>query len=235
MTTRRSPIRPLILLAAHGERGGAGDDARLGRLAREAAALTPEADVATALVSVEGDVAAVLAEAGERPVACLPLLFSDGFFHTQRLVPHFGRPDRRLAPPLALWPGFAGVLAEEAGRRLAGRHAAQTILAAHGSRRPGRSAAVARGLAGELAALVGPVEAAFLEEPPFAADVLARAAGPVALVGLFLGDGLHGGEDFARLAETPGVAVAFTAGEMETLAGFVAERARGELAALRRS
>jgi sirohydrochlorin ferrochelatase len=43
------------------------------------------------------------------------------------------------------------------------------------------------------------VEAVFLEQPPTLTDVLSRQSGPVVVVGLFVGDGLHGGEDVARL------------------------------------
>ena len=43
---------------------------------------------------------------------------------------------------------------------------------------------------------------AFLEEAPFAQDVVAAAEAPWSAVGLFLGDGMHGGEDFDVLVST---------------------------------
>jgi len=110
--------KPVILLAAHGERGGAANNERLARLVDEVQALLPEADVGSVLVNVEGVVPAAVAACGERPVVGVPLLFSDGFFYVQRLKPHFGGPGRVLSQPMALWPGFAPFLADNIAHRL---------------------------------------------------------------------------------------------------------------------
>ena len=63
----------------------------------------------------------------------------------------------------------------------------RVVLVAHGSRTPGKSAAAAQRVAAQLQARYGRVEAAFLEEPPFARDVLAGIDPPYAAVGLFFG------------------------------------------------
>ncbi len=224
-----------MLLAAHGERGGAANNARLAQVTAEVQARLPQADVGSVLVNVEGVVAAAVAACGARPVVGLPLLFSDGFFHTERLAPNFRAPTTALAAPLALWPSFAPFLADNLALRLLARHAdPRVVLVAHGSSRSGRSAECARRVAAQLGARYGRVEAAFLEESPFASDAIRDIEPPYAAIGLFFGEGRHGGEDFDLLtagAPTPPVA-AFTAGELPGLPGLLAAEARRLLATL---
>lgn len=226
--------RPVILLAAHGERGGAANNARLAGLVEAVGAAVPEADVGSILVNVDGVVERTLEACGTRLVVCLPLLFSDGYFHAQKLKPHFGGGGRVLAPPLALWRSFAPFLSDNLALRTIS-HAAdpRVVLVAHGSRRPGRSAACARLVGQQMQARYGRVEVGFLEEAPFAADVVAAVEPPWVAVGLFLGEGLHGGVDFDVLVSTAPRApvAAFTAGELPGLAGLIAAEARS-LAAL---
>src|SRR6185295_12373179 len=129
---------------------------------------------------------------GERPVLCLPLMFSDGYFFTERLKPHFNTPARVLAPPLALWPGFAPMLSDNLALRMIA-HAVdpRVVLVAHGSKKPGASGVVARRVGGLIQGRYGSVEVGFLEEAPFARDVLAKVRAPYAMVGLFFGEGMH--------------------------------------------
>lgn len=224
--------RPVILLAAHGERGGAAKNARLAEITAAVGRALPEADVGSVLVNIEGLVEKTLAACGERPVLCLPLLFSDGWFYQQRLKPHFVAANHALAPPLALWRSFAPFLADNLALRLIS-HAAdpRVVLVAHGSKQPGRSAECARKVAGEMQARYGRIETGFLEESPFARDVIARAEPPYSCIGFFLGEGLHGGEDFDVLVSTAPVApvAAFTAGELPGLPGVIASEARGRM------
>ncbi len=224
--------RPVILLAAHGERGGASKNARLAEITHEVGKAIPEADVGSVLVNVEGLVERTLAACGSRPVLCLPLLFSDGYFYQQRLQPHFIAPNQNLAPPLALWRSFAPFLADNLALRLIS-HAAdpRVVLVAHGSKHPGRSGECARKVASQMQARYGRIDTGFLEEPPFARDVITAAEAPYSCIGLFLGEGMHGGEDFDVLVSTaphPPIA-AFTAGELPGLAGLIASEARERL------
>ncbi|OYX47544.1 MAG: hypothetical protein B7Y90_12780 [Alphaproteobacteria bacterium 32-64-14] len=224
--------RPVILLAAHGERGGAANNARLAGIVDQVAAAIPEADVGSILVNVEGVVERAVAACGARPLVVLPLLLSDGFFFSQRLKPHVSGPGRTLAPPLALWRSFAPFLADNLALRTIS-HAAdpRVVLVAHGSKQTGRSAACARLVAQAMQARYGRIEAAFLEEAPFAGDVIARTEQPWAAVGLFFGDGMHGGEDFDVLVSTAKhrPVAAFTVGELPGLPGLVAAEARALL------
>jgi sirohydrochlorin ferrochelatase len=238
MSGERDGDRPVVLLAAHGERGGETNNARLAALTAEVGAMLPEADVGSVLVSVEGLVARTLEACGARPVVCLPLLFSDGYFYTDRLKPHFDGKGRRLAPPLAFWPAFAPFLADNLALRLIAHSVdPRVVLVAHGSKRPGRSAEAARRVAGQLQARYGRVATAFLEESPFAREVVARIEPPFAAIGLFFGAGLHGGEDFDVLVATAPAtpAAAFTVGDLPGLAGLVADEARARLADIRSS
>ena len=224
--------RPVILLAAHGERGGAANNARLARLVDEVSALIPNADVGSILVNVEGLVERTLEACGTRPVLCLPLLFSDGFFFTRRLKPFFAGEGHTLAPPMALWRSFAPFLADNLALRTIS-HAAdpRVVLVAHGSKTPGRSAACARTVAQHMQARYGRIEVGFLEEPPFATDVAVAAEPPWAAIGLFLGEGLHGGEDFDVLVSSAHhrPMAAFTAGELPGLGALIAAEARDRL------
>lgn len=225
--------RPVILLAAHGERGGAARNERLSRVVEGVQRCIPEADVGSVLVNIEGLVGKTVEACGERPVLCLPLLFSDGYFYAERLKPHFKSPTRRLAPPLALWPGFAPMLADNLALRLISHSAdPRVVLVAHGSKTPGASAATARKIAAQMQARYGQVEVAFLEEPPFARDVMARVRPPYSCIGLFFGEGLHGAEDFDVLVASAAAppAAAFTAGELPGLVQLIAAEAQQRLA-----
>jgi hypothetical protein len=224
-----SDRRPVILIAAHGERGGAANNQRLASLVEAVSAMIPEADVGSVLASVEGVVPAALAACGDRPVICLPLLFSDGFFMTERLKPFFHGEGRHLARPFVFWPRFTPFLADNLALRLISRaEDPRVILIAHGSQRSSRSAEGARYVGSRLAARYGRVEVGFLEQAPFAAEVIASAEPPYAAVGLFFGDGLHGGEDFDVLVggapKLP--AAAFTVGDIPSLPALVADEAR---------
>ncbi|MFT3724357.1 MAG: hypothetical protein QM773_12290 [Hyphomonadaceae bacterium] len=224
--------RPVILLAAHGERGGAANNVRLARIVEAVGAIVPEADVGSVLVNVEGVVEKAVAACGVRPVLCLPLLFSDGFFYEKRLKPALTGANHRLAPPMALWRSFAPFLMDNLALRTIS-HAAdpRVVLVAHGSKQTGRSAACARQLAGLLQGRYGRLEVGFLEEAPFAADVVANTEPPWSAIGLFLGQGMHGGEDFDVLIATARhkPVAAFTAGELPGLPGLIAAEARERL------
>lgn len=230
-----SKAKPAVILAAHGERGGAGDNERLQKLADDVAALTPQADVGWVLVNEADAVPRCIAEVGKRPTVFLPLLFSDGFFYRERLVPHVVGAHRKLADVLAFWPGFPIFLADNLAHQLAAQLVdPRVVLIAHGSGKSTASSDAARRVAASLQDRFGEVSMAFLEEAPYAADVLCEVDPPFAMVGLFFGAGMHGAEDFGRLvAEAPNrPAAAFTVGELPGLADLVSRKALQELAKL---
>src|SRR5262249_52116315 len=143
----------------------------------------PGADVGSILINVEGVVEKALAACGQRPVLCLPLLFSDGWFYTERLKPYFTWPNHKLAPPLALCRSFAPSLSDNLALRLISHSAdPRVVLVAHGSKKPGRSAECARKVAAQMQARYGRIEVGFLEEAPFARDVVASADPPYSCI-----------------------------------------------------
>jgi sirohydrochlorin ferrochelatase len=75
------------------------------------------------------------------------------------------------------------------------------VLLAHGSRRSRNSASAAEQTASKARAhrLFADVRVSFLDEPPSLEKAVSEISGPVAIVGLFSGDGLHGGNDATRL------------------------------------
>ncbi|MEZ5937093.1 MAG: hypothetical protein R3C52_02610 [Hyphomonadaceae bacterium] len=241
-----------MFLAAHGERRaegpgeGPGDrddetprDARLLSLCDSVSDLLGGVETAPLLASDADATARSLARAGARPVVVLPLLFSDGYFFTRlRAALETAGPAgaiRRLGEPMIRWPGFAAMLEDEIRRAAGAPSDLHLVLIAHGSKTPGgASAQSARALAARLAPSFASVACGFLEEAPFAAEFVSAAPAPYGLAGLFLGEGLHGRDDFGALVEgavrLP--AFAFTAGALPGLARLIADRARTELETL---
>jgi sirohydrochlorin ferrochelatase len=80
------------------------------------------------------------------------------------------------------------------------------LLVAHGSGKDPSS----RNATASVARLVDErcefrrIDCAFLEEPPFLPDALAAAAGPLVVVGMFIGEGLHGIEDLGAAVAATG-------------------------------
>jgi sirohydrochlorin ferrochelatase len=75
------------------------------------------------------------------------------------------------------------------------------VLLAHGSRHSRNSASAAEQTAAKARAhqLFADVRVSFLDEPPSLDKTASEISGPVAVVGLFSGEGLHGGNDAMRL------------------------------------
>ncbi len=212
-----------VVVAAHGERRpGAGN---LGLL-RHAAALRTRADFAGVFAGVlrgEPAIEPAMAEAGGSGAAEIlvyPFFMSDGAIVREVLASRIAacRPGlpTRLLPPLGLEPHLAPLLSRQA---ISAAHAAgfepsrtRLLVAGHGSRRGGASAWATRRAAGllEAAGLFASVEAAFLEEPPLIADRLAAERGPVVVLGLFSGEGMHARYDVPAAIDSTGAHAAYT-------------------------
>lgn len=167
------------------------------------------AEVAVGLLNGRPPAAEALASLRAPVVTIVPFFMEAGWF-TQVAVPRAlglagpltereGRTLRYVAP-LGTHPDMAGVI-EARVRRIAGAVSA-VVAVGHGSARaPGRFTA----LHGHVARLAragrfDSIEAAFLEEPPFAADAMARRRdGSLAVVGFFAGEGGHVREDLPEL------------------------------------
>jgi len=203
------PPSVALLLAAHGERGGSADNAGILRLVETLAARGIVAKVGAGFINGAPTIAAAVKALAESNIVVYPVFASDGYFVRVRLpqmLTESGGYDRltQVLAPLGLDPGLPGII----GRRLVERaradgvrpEQANVILMAHGSRRDPASRLAAQALAERLknGSPFHAVTVALLEEPPSLQQAVAGLAGPILLVGLFCGDGMHGAEDVRR-------------------------------------
>jgi sirohydrochlorin ferrochelatase len=233
-----------LLLMAHGERreGAENDAAR--RLASDLRARDLFAQVEIGFLRGEPTLAQALRRLGGAEVVVYPLFMTDGHVaraSREQLRLHAqtgeGAQSLRLMAPLGLDPALADVIAERAAAAAAraGHYPGNVglTLVAHGSSREGASRAAAQALVERLRmlGLFGHVDAAYLEEPPVLPDVLSNLDRPTILVGLFCGDGLHGGVDIPRAVETlerRDVVFAGNAGTWPEIGDVIAARCAGE-------
>jgi sirohydrochlorin ferrochelatase len=231
---RRGDLVPALLVAAHGERGGAASNDGVRRLTAELAASAIAGEVDFGLLSGAPSIADGLRSLRATEVLVYPLFLADGFFAAARLPRLIEAANAgaarivRLLPPLGLDPALAALVARRAGdaaRRL-GAAAAQTtvVLLAHGSNRDQAS----REAAGRLAALIAArrrfraVRIAVLEGGLTLGETLDAVRGPAVVVGLFAGEGLHGAEDVPALLAARDVGFAGNVGAWREIAGVVA-------------
>jgi sirohydrochlorin ferrochelatase len=153
-----------------------------------------------------------------------PLFASDGYF-TRKRLPELLAADAadkniRVLPPLGLDPGLADVILRHVARCADANGfscaEARIVLLAHGSRHDPASRQAAQALAEPVRRRGGlrSVDVALLDEPPSLRQALVGQDGPVIVVGLFCGDGLHGREDVPRQIEEIGRTDVFFAGNI---------------------
>jgi sirohydrochlorin ferrochelatase len=180
-------------------------------------------------------IAAALAGFAARDVLVYPLFMSEGYFTRVRLpqllaaaAPVSGR-RVTLLPALGCDPRLAALIADKAGVAVRARGFAErdvaVVLLAHGSRSDAASRHAAQHAARRIDALrrFAGVACAFLEEPPALADCIAALSGPAVVIGLFVGDGLHGGQDVPALIGALGSRAMFggNVGSWPEIAGIV--------------
>ncbi|PHP67675.1 hypothetical protein CSC94_08230 [Zhengella mangrovi] len=216
---------PLLLLAAHGERGGQGDNARLREICRLVAAAAGSTGavrcgVLSGLPSLEQ---AVRGEA-DRQVVVYPVFMSEGYFVREALPARLQAAGVKAAflPALGTDPAFAAACADHL-RVLDDGRPDRVLVAAHGSTKDDRSRRATEAFAADLAGHLGvPVSCAYLEEAPFVAEALTQLEPSDALVSLFAGHGLHGADDMSRIVAARG----FPPGRVITPAADMAMIAR---------
>lgn len=204
--------RPALLIVAHGERGGAGTNALVHAVARRLRDGRRFATVEVGFIRSEPSLEAAAAHIHARRLVIYPLFMSDGYYVRNAIPERLGISQGRdrtgravdIALPLGLDPALPTLIADTALQAAArtGIEPAKSrlLLVAHGSSKSGYSAAAARKIAGRVATLAGfaDVGVAFLEEEPMLVTALASLPGPALVLGLFAGDGLHGGEDLPQ-------------------------------------
>lgn len=235
---------PVVLLVAHGERREGATNAGVWRLVEELRGAGVASEVGAAFLSGEPPVAQALAVHRDRRVLLYPLFLSDGYFSQVRLPELLeaapkGRGSVETMPPLGLDPALTDLVrgiarrgAEQSG--FAPRNSALMLLA-HGSTKDAASRNATLALRDRIAGqgVFGKVLAAFLDEPPTLSEALSGHAGAAVVVGLFVGDGLHGGGDAPRLVaemRSPQVVFAGNIGGDRGLAPLIATSVRERLA-----
>lgn len=231
LNARKRPAQVAVLVAAHGERTPGAENANARRVAEALADGGLAAEVGVGFISGSPSIAEALRTLTSPRIIVYPLFASSGYFSRDRLVQLLDEGNRQnreltLLTPLGLdqgMPDFVIARASEACRDHGFAPASSTIiLLAHGSRRnaASREAAewVARGIQGRSS--FGDVRIALLEEHPFLHEAAHGVMGPVVVVGLFSGEGLHGARDAPRLiAELARSDVAY-AGVVGSMAGI---------------
>ena len=165
-------------------------------------------------ISKEPTLQSVLADLSPGPVLIYPLFMSDGYFVMQAipqtLEAEAGTRQIDVAAPVGLSPGLPRLVAQhgEAAAQAAGFFAQdiQLLLVAHGSKSDPASRNAAQCVASALAMeeRFAGIELAFLEESPFLDDQIRAVEGPVVVVGLLAGEGLHGGVDLPEAVARSG-------------------------------
>lgn len=202
--------KPTLLIVAHGERGGAGDDRFVHGLVKQLQRSPQYASVRTCFLSKEPSLKRVFEGLPPGPVVIYPLFMSDGYFVKQAIPRSLetGSADSGTAhrsavilKPVGLHPGLPELvagLAEKTARDLSvPAQDCHLLLAAHGSRHDGasRRATLAVAEAIRTKNTFAGIEVGFLEEQPFLDDQITKIAGPAIAVGLFASEGMHGAID----------------------------------------
>jgi sirohydrochlorin cobaltochelatase len=207
----------VLVLLAHGDRGGERRNGTLTALSRRLRALLPDLEVRAGAFNGEPGIDEAMRRLPPRgAVHVYPLFMSEGYF-TRSAIPdalegHVDPGEGRVIvhPPLGVASGLTDIVssrARQGARRLGVADGAATILlAGHGSVK-GDAARLAieeqrRRL--EAKGAFAAVRAAYLEEAPYIDPTLETLRDPLVVVGMFAGDGLHAAEDvpesIARLA-----------------------------------
>jgi sirohydrochlorin cobaltochelatase len=233
-----SAIRPDLLLLAHGERLDGQTNEAVNLMISTLRERKAAAEVGVGFLSASPSIE----EAVQRLTApCLlvyPLFMAEGYFlriATDRLRKAAMQDgmSRRLdiLPALGIDPTLAELVVARAAMAASERGFALAetalVLVAHGSLRQEASQAATDRLVERTRRLgrFGEVYGAFLEQPPSLAVALSGHAGPAVVVGLFVGNGLHGQADLRRLIGLlPAERIAFAgnAGSWPDIADLVA-------------
>ena len=202
-----------LLIVAHGECGGVGDDRLVHRVAERVRGWPRFNAVNACFIRGEPSIKAVAQNRPAGATAVYPLFMSDGYYVKHAIPEYLGsasgrdtgdQPAVRIMRPVGLNPKLPLLFAELAkhAAHSAGMNCreASLLLVAHGSGKSpeSRKATLAVAAALEKADLFAAIETGFLEEAPFLPDQLATIAGPVIAVGLFIGEGMHGAEDLPQ-------------------------------------
>jgi len=195
-----------LLIAAHGERRAGASNESVLRIARAVAAKKIVSAVAVGFIRGEPSIGEALQRLSGPKVIVYPLFVANGYFTRDRLVQLLDETNGKgrsisLLPPLGLDRGLPKLVADHAARVARERGfspgASTVVLLAHGSRQNPASREATEQMAAEVTKLgmCRAARVAFLEERPFLEEAVRTCPGPVIVVGMFSGEGLHGARD----------------------------------------
>jgi sirohydrochlorin ferrochelatase len=210
LTVCANACRTALLIAAHGERGAGRNNEATFRIARALSARRLASEVAVGFIRGEPSIKDALGVLTAPRITVYPLFVSNGYFTRDRLAQLLEEANSEgrkvdVMAPLGLDPGLpdlvAAFAAEAARRRGFGPRACNVILLAHGSRKNPASRRSTERMARALGTCASfkSVRGAFLEESPSLDATAAGIQGPIVVVGMFSGEGLHGAKDAPRL------------------------------------
>lgn len=209
----RSAHRIGLLLVAHGERSTGATNNTVVRLAAAVAERCIVDEVGYGFLKAEPTIKDAVRALSADEIIVWPLFLADGYFTKVRLPQLLAgavtdsRRKLRIETPLGLDPALPVLIAEKAAAAAhrSGLAASDTTVAllAHGSSTNAWSRVATERLALALSGLDRflDVRASFLEEAPSLTDAVAAVRGPVVVVGLFICEGRHGGDDLPRLLD----------------------------------
>lgn len=213
-----------IVLCAHGDKRGpiTERDSNLRHLMKIIQYEFSPASCQMVLLSEAGSLEKAVSKVCDGELLVVPLIFSDGYFYKkiERVLAAASSKCRgtlRILAPLCDWSELADCIAQKIG-------GGPVLLVAHGSARSSASKKANERLANQVMTNVSDsVLCAYLEEEPFAEAVLAKGDVALNVVGLFLGNGLHGEVDWRSLISKARCAPvsSFTIGSMDEFGKLV--------------
>jgi sirohydrochlorin cobaltochelatase len=204
------------LIVAHGDCGGPGGNVLASELARRMRQSGRYKEVATGYLRRSPTIEEAAAHITSGSVSLYPLFMSNGYYVSNSIPKRLGIRDGTdalghrvvIEEPLGLHPGLPQLLLAAAADAAIGKavdpKSAALLLVAHGSANSPHSSAAARTICHLMTkqGLFGAVELSFLEEEPFFVPTLKQAHRPTFVLGLFAGEGMHGGDDVHKAIGT---------------------------------
>ena len=213
-TSREGWKRSALLLVGHGSVRDGGANPAIEGHARALRRLGLFADVQAGALYGSTPLEDVLRGLGAAHVYVAPLLMCNGVY-ARRVIPRrlglggaitqAGGQCFYLCAPLGAAPGLSALIVERAlalaGRRDIAPSSATLLLIGHGSAkdRNARRAAEVHAAWARRRSPFKRVRVAFLEEPPYLADVPPAPTEPLIALGLFMADDRHADADVPRL------------------------------------
>jgi sirohydrochlorin cobaltochelatase len=202
-----------VLIAAHGGRDvDRSSNESIFKLAEKVAARIGGVRVAVGFINGIPAIGEAMRGVTVQNLLVYPLFMADGYFGQtvlNRVLEHARQEWRggsiATLPPLGVDPALADLVVAKAASAAAAFGVplddVTLVLLAHGSTRGRASAIAAKQIAKNALAnrRFADVRVAFLDEAPSLETTVSGIDGPAVVVGLFSGDGLHGGNDSSRL------------------------------------